>query len=79
MCFKATCPTCSKASWRGCGSHIPQALANVPQSEWCSCPPRVTVNGRQYPAAAAMAFPGYSWITGWFGGGNKPRKEKGDL
>lgn len=72
----------AKATWRGCGSHIPQAMGNIPPSEWCSCPPRVTVNGRQYPAAAPLSIPGLSWVTGWFSGKQQKtpgRQGKGDL
>jgi hypothetical protein len=35
MCSPATCPTCGKATWTGCGNHIEQALAGVPQSQRC--------------------------------------------
>ncbi len=37
MCHKATCKKCGKATWRGCGNHIEQALAGVPKSQRCSC------------------------------------------
>ncbi|KAH7258133.1 cytochrome P450 [Fusarium solani] len=64
MCFAATCPTCSKKSWRGCGSHVRQVLDGVPESQWCTCTPRTKIDGKQYPPAAAMQIPGLSWITG---------------
>jgi hypothetical protein len=35
MCSPATCPTCGKATWTGCGNHIEQALAGVPQNKRC--------------------------------------------
>ena len=35
MCSPATCPTCGKATWTGCGNHIEQALAGVPQTKRC--------------------------------------------
>ncbi|KAI1376788.1 hypothetical protein F4677DRAFT_73889 [Hypoxylon crocopeplum] len=69
MCFGATCSTCSKKAWRGCGSHIPAALAGVPEDQWCTCEPRVMVNGKAYPPAAKMAIPGLSWLSSMFGGG----------
>ncbi|KAI5868134.1 cytochrome P450 [Durotheca rogersii] len=69
MCFGATCSTCSKKSWRGCGSHVPAALAGVPEDKWCTCGPRVTIEGKQYPPAAKMSMPGLSWLTSMFGGG----------
>jgi hypothetical protein len=37
MCSKITCSTCGKATWTGCGSHIDQALAGVPQDKRCTC------------------------------------------
>lgn len=37
MCRPATCRTCGKASWAGCGQHVDQVLGNVPQSQRCSC------------------------------------------
>lgn len=35
MCSPATCPTCGKATWTGCGNHVEQALAGVPQAQRC--------------------------------------------
>ena len=37
MCTPATCTTCGKTTWRGCGLHIEEALAGVPTSERCTC------------------------------------------
>ncbi|MBW4029396.1 MAG: hypothetical protein HIU57_01800 [Acidobacteria bacterium] len=37
MCSKATCKKCGKATWRGCGNHIEQALAGVPKNQRCTC------------------------------------------
>jgi hypothetical protein len=39
MCRPATCPTCSKASWAGCGQHVDQVLGRVPQADRCQCSP----------------------------------------
>jgi hypothetical protein len=39
MCRRVTCPNCNKPTWAGCGEHIEQALAGVPQAERCSCSP----------------------------------------
>lgn len=64
MCMRATCPNCSKQTWRGCGSHIPSALAGVAEEEWCTCEPKVEVGGKKYPPAAPMGVPGLSWLTG---------------
>lgn len=37
MCTRVTCPDCRKPSWAGCGSHIEEALAGVPEAERCHC------------------------------------------
>jgi len=37
MCHKATCKKCKKATWKGCGNHIEQALAGVPKAQRCTC------------------------------------------
>lgn len=38
MCMKVTCTKCGKPTWAGCGKHIEQALAGVPEAERCKCP-----------------------------------------
>jgi hypothetical protein len=37
MCQRATCKTCGKATYRGCGMHVEQVLAGVPQAQRCDC------------------------------------------
>lgn len=37
MCQPATCSRCGKATYRGCGQHVDQVLAGVPQARRCSC------------------------------------------
>ncbi|KAK4137847.1 hypothetical protein BT67DRAFT_123417 [Trichocladium antarcticum] len=49
MCMPATCPTCDKKTWRGCGSHIASVFTDVPEKEWCTCEPKVEVDGKEYP------------------------------
>ncbi|EGS20622.1 uncharacterized protein CTHT_0024560 [Thermochaetoides thermophila DSM 1495] len=49
MCFQTSCPNCSKTTWRGCGGHIANVFANVAEDQWCTCEPKVEVNGKQYP------------------------------
>jgi hypothetical protein len=39
MCSPATCRTCGKASYTGCGQHVDQVLRGVPKNERCACPP----------------------------------------
>lgn len=35
MCKRVDCPVCGRPTWAGCGEHIEQALAGVPESERC--------------------------------------------
>ncbi len=37
MCSPIRCETCGKVTWTGCGQHIEEALAGVPQAERCTC------------------------------------------
>ncbi len=37
MCSQATCSTCNKTTWRGCGSHVDAVMANVPTARRCTC------------------------------------------
>ena len=30
MCRPATCKTCGKTTWAGCGQHVDQVMAGVP-------------------------------------------------
>lgn len=38
-----------KATWWGCGKHIPSVLDSVPKDELCTCQPTVEVEGKTYP------------------------------
>lgn len=73
----------AKKSWRGCGQHIPQALAGVPEDQWCTCQPRTKIEGKEYPPAAKFEIPGVAWISSFFGGGsgkgNSGGNGKGEL
>ena len=53
MCRPATCKTCGKTTWAGCGQHVAQVKAVVPPSNWC--------NGKHTPEerAAATSTPGF--------------------
>jgi hypothetical protein len=60
MCRKATCPTCKKATWTGCGAHVDQVLRGVAPADRCTCRARGTSSGRvtrkaPKPVAAAPA------------------------
>lgn len=37
MCARVTCPTCGKPTWAGCGGHVEEALAGVPEADRCQC------------------------------------------
>lgn len=37
MCQQAVCGKCGKPTYRGCGMHIEQVLADVPKSQRCNC------------------------------------------
>jgi hypothetical protein len=37
MCSPAICPTCRKVTYTGCGMHVDQVLAGVPQERRCEC------------------------------------------
>ena len=36
MCRKINCPDCTKFTWAGCGMHIANALAGVPEEARCA-------------------------------------------
>jgi hypothetical protein len=35
MCRPATCRTCGKTTWAGCGQHVDQVMRNVPSTQRC--------------------------------------------
>lgn len=37
MCRPATCRTCHKATYKGCGQHVEQVLKSVPKNQRCTC------------------------------------------
>jgi len=38
-----------KATWVGCGQHIPMVMDSVSESDWCTCNPKTVVGGKEYP------------------------------
>lgn len=42
MCRQARCPSCGKTTWSGCGNHIEQVMASVPDAQRCTCDGRAT-------------------------------------
>ncbi|KAF7508099.1 hypothetical protein GJ744_009540 [Endocarpon pusillum] len=49
MCMKKECPTCQKSTWWGCGNHVASVMDPLPQEARCTCSPRVTRGGKEYP------------------------------
>lgn len=47
MCRPATCKTCGKTTWAGCGQHVDQVMAGVPASHRCPghVQPTTSTNG----------------------------------
>ena len=37
MCSPIKCDDCGKVTWAGCGQHIEEALAGVPEDQLCTC------------------------------------------
>jgi hypothetical protein len=35
MCRAATCRTCGKTTWAGCGRHVDQVMRDVPSGQRC--------------------------------------------
>lgn len=35
MCYPVDCTTCGKTTWQGCGDHVDQVKAQVPDEQWC--------------------------------------------
>lgn len=40
MCRSATCRTCGKTTWAGCGQHVDQVMAGVPRAAQCPGHPK---------------------------------------
>jgi hypothetical protein len=38
MCQRVNCERCGKPTWTGCGKHVEEALAGVPNDQRCQCP-----------------------------------------
>lgn len=55
MCRPATCPACSKATWKGCGQHVDQVMRGVPKNERCRCTPAQRA-AAQPPSLMARIF-----------------------
>ena len=36
MCRPATCRTCGRTTWAGCGQHVDQVMRTVPAAQRCA-------------------------------------------
>ena len=37
MCVRVLCSSCGLVTWAGCGDHVEEALAGVPEEQLCRC------------------------------------------
>lgn len=44
--------TPDKATWFGCGLHVPMVMDQVPEQDRCGCEPKVEKDGKLYPPKA---------------------------
>ncbi|KAK5023986.1 hypothetical protein LTR16_012346, partial [Cryomyces antarcticus] len=38
-----------KATWWGCGNHVPMVMDPIPEEERCTCEPKIEKEGNKYP------------------------------
>jgi hypothetical protein len=38
MCTRISCRRCGKPTWVGCGRHVEQVMAGIPEEKRCTCP-----------------------------------------
>ncbi|KAN0104142.1 hypothetical protein V8E51_009887 [Hyaloscypha variabilis] len=38
-----------KATWSGCGAHVPGVMDSIPSSQRCTCEPKIERDGKKYP------------------------------
>ncbi len=48
MCSPATCKSCGKATYKGCGMHVEQVLGGVPTDQRCDCASTGAGSGRGF-------------------------------
>jgi hypothetical protein len=56
MCRRATCKTCGKTTWAGCGHHVDQVMAGVPEAARCpghTAPQNAAARGRDVGARSS--------------------------
>ncbi|EUC51409.1 hypothetical protein COCMIDRAFT_79274 [Bipolaris oryzae ATCC 44560] len=55
MCKKASCDSCHKVTWWGCGKHVAGVMESIPSDQWCTCVPRIEQEGQQYPPKGSLS------------------------
>jgi hypothetical protein len=45
VCYPATCKTCGKTTWAGCGQHVADVKRSVPAAQWCPGHPDAPKSG----------------------------------
>ncbi len=60
MCQRATCPSCGKPTYRGCGMHIEQVLGDVLPADRCRCAAAAKENRTAKGALGGMV----DWLRG---------------
>ena len=60
MCRAVKCGKCGKTTWAGCGAHVAQVMAGVPQDQRCRC------NEQQAAADAKIGGDSFSSPGGGF-------------
>lgn len=51
MCRAVRCRRCGKVTWAGCGSHVAQVRAGVPDDQWCDGHPVDPTAGDDAPGS----------------------------
>lgn len=58
MCRPSECNKCGRASWIGCGQHIPTAMNSTPKDQWCTCKhPEDSNTSKEYPPKSGTGIP----------------------
>ncbi|KAF2720949.1 hypothetical protein K431DRAFT_225210 [Polychaeton citri CBS 116435] len=56
MCRQTKCSTCDKATWFGCGLHVPMVMDAIPEADRCACEPKFEKDGKKYPPQGPRPF-----------------------
>ncbi|KAF2835675.1 hypothetical protein M501DRAFT_997816 [Patellaria atrata CBS 101060] len=44
-----------KATWWGCGNHVPSVMDRIPEADRCVCSPKIEREGKAYPPKAEFS------------------------